>query len=161
MLDTRGLFPFVRIEARKERIGAFDGRIDPRQVHVRRVRQRECEDLTAADHRELLVAGDSDRLVERMHDALAGIRRRVAARHDEILPAGQWTPDRDGGLAAHQYGLAERQRLEALQIVRKMPRHCAVAADGEVAVERYDQRNLHGAIVAAARSPVSRASYSR
>jgi len=53
------------------------------------------------------------------------------------------TTDRQRSLATHQYRLAERECLEALQVVRQVPRHRAVATDRERAVECGDQRNPH------------------
>src|SRR5207248_585218 len=63
---------------------------------------------------------------------------------------------RQRGLAPHQYRLAQCERLEALQVVRQMPRHGAIAPYGVVAIECGDQGERHAHIVAVRSAQVSR-----
>ena len=64
--------------------------------------------------------------------APAQVIERVAARQHEVRAPRQCAADRERGLAAHQHGPAERQCLEALQIIRQMPWHRAFATDGGI-----------------------------
>ena len=68
------------------------------------------------------------------------------AAHDEIGTAGQRSADRLVRLAAHEHGLAERERFEAAQIRRQPPRQLIAAPDDIVLRHRNDQ--FHAALYA-------------
>src|ERR1700748_777621 len=42
-------------------------------------------------------------------------------RHHDVVASGQWTAQRQEGLAAHHHRLASRERLEALQVGLEPP----------------------------------------
>jgi len=111
-------------------------------VQARRVRQGQGVDFAAADHAQRCAVRVRDGVVQRMHYGLPRERCGSGACQYEIQASRQRTADRERGLATHQYRLAERQRLEPLQVIRQVPGHRARAADRAVAVERRDKNNF-------------------
>jgi len=71
----------------------------------------------------------------------------IPRQHDVTSP-GKQAGETVEGLATHDHDAAHRQRLESLQVRRKVPRQLAVAADhavGGAGDDEGDGRPVHGA----------------
>ncbi len=68
-----------------------------------------------------------------------GARKRYVDHHD----FGQRLADRHGRVVTHQDVLAGGELLEPTQVIRQMPGQLALAAYGQILIQRCDQRNGH------------------
>ena len=123
-------FQCMAIEPRKERIGVLHhrvhvGQVQPvgqRQASVRRFRRRRSR---IALQRLCRAQGPALR-PPTPPPACPRTAPRPTGQH-QIAPARQRTAQRLRRLAAHQQRLAQRQRLEALEVVRQTPGQVVVA----------------------------------
>jgi len=134
------------IEARKKSIGALDRGVDMGQIHARGERQAQRIHLAATDHAQLactFLSGQPQRFIHRRNRLHARERHPSRARQHQVAPSGQRTTQRRGGLAPHQHRLAQRERLEALEVIGQPPRQLTTTADGVSPVQRRDQHQSH------------------
>ena len=78
-----------------------------------------------------------------IHDVNARRGEVLLPRNDDVVAAIERLADGLVGLAPHDYGFAERQLAEALEVGRHAPRQLAVAADHAVLRNRDDERDDH------------------
>jgi len=88
--------------------------------------------------------------IQRFHHDLLRKRSTGLMGQHQVGPTRQCPPDRQRRLAPHEDGLAQGQLLEAAQVIRQVPGHVAIAANGPLAVHGCDQRNhtATGALIA-------------
>src|SRR6267154_6561766 len=118
------------------------------EIDAARNRQHQTIDLRAAYHHQLVAAAAVlERLLHRVHHDRAGGEPAAIPCQYEVDAPGKRASDGLEGLAAHEYGLTERESLEALEILRQTPRQRVAPADDAVLRHRNDQRNqrLRGA----------------
>jgi hypothetical protein len=121
---------------------AGDVGMDLGQLDAARERQEQSVDLGPADHRNLAVTRQRQRLIHRM-DGFGPFRLpvRIARQHD-MPPARQRARKALEGLAAHDHRLAHGQRLEALEVGRDVPGQPALAPDRAVGGAGVDEEYL-------------------
>jgi FAD/FMN-containing dehydrogenase len=91
--------------------------------------EEDVEYLGAADHGDGLIAGERQRLVDRMHDFGARSGPIAIASQHHMPAAGKKTGQAVERSAAHDHDTAHGQRLEALEVGRDVPGKAAFAAD--------------------------------
>ena len=99
--------------------------------------------LIAALDRNRAIGRDNDLPWRRPDD----LKRVTALTRGKPGLMGRRTAESLGRAPPHQYRLAQRQRLEALEVVGQAPRQVVVAPDGAVAVQRgnqYQRRHRRG-----------------
>ena len=132
--------PFRTAPTRKERVALRDSCVHQRKMDSGSKGKRLPVDLRPADHHQRgIEARRESRLVEGSDDgAIGGLEPRRPGQN-EIGPSGQRLADRFVSPAAHEDVLAERQCLEAPQVLTQMPWQPAAAADDIVLRHRDDQ----------------------
>ena len=124
--------PLTFVDGWKESI-AFDVSMHARQVQSLCHGQKEFIDLAAAYHHYFTgIAGCTYRFIHGTHDIAAVGQKAVPARNNDILPSRQRTADRFPGFAAHDDGLAHRDRLETFKVIGQAPRKITLNTDDAV-----------------------------
>ena len=142
--DSRAVSRHVAASKGGSRVSAADGRVHERLVHHVHERHREPIDFRAANHADFRhIPGRGKRRLERRHDGRAFELQPRLPRHHDVVPAGQRPPDRVPGPASHDDRLAERQALEALQVLGQAPGQASFAPDATEFVRRDDDRDEH------------------
>lgn len=112
-----------------------------------------AEDLATADDHQRLIArgptrGRARRLpggLQRRHDAAVPRRESARAAQHQVQAARQRVADGFVGLATHENGLAERERLETAQVGREPPGQLVAASDDVVLGHRDHELHAHEA----------------
>src|ERR1022692_2610970 len=122
-----------------------DVAVHARQIKPRRYRQRLLIHRCAADNAWRRSAGyqRASRLDARPGLDALGKREPPAGQH-EIATPRQRLADRFEGAPSHEHRLAERDGLEMLQIVGKMPGQRAAAANDTIVRHSNNQRDACG-----------------
>jgi hypothetical protein len=97
------------------------------------------EDLRSADHGSRARPGQREGAVHVVRHLRAFRPPVAAARQHDVAASGEQAGQALEGLAAHDHRRAERQRLEALQVLGEVPGQRAVAPDHAIAGARDDQ----------------------
>src|SRR5690606_10952959 len=104
-------------------------------------------DFTAPDDKDVSLSGrllpNLNRLIQRPDDTRPGRIVISLACDNDVQPARQRPADTLPGLASHDDRLAHGDRLEALQVGGKSPRHIAVPTDHSVPRRRNNQCYSH------------------
>ncbi len=101
--------------------------------------QPKPEDFRPADDADVVRRGQRKRLRQRVRDLRAFGPPLAIPRDDDVAALGQQARKAVEGLAAHHHRGAERQPLEALEVLREVPGQGSVASDDPVPRAGDDQ----------------------
>ena len=119
--------------------------LDLGEVEALRERHGEGVDLCAADHEGFAARFHrGERGIQRMDYGAAGRGPVGRARNHDIVAAGKRRPDRLEGLSSHDDRVAQREPLEAPQVLGQPPGHGVVTADGAVPGQGGDEGDAGG-----------------